>query len=160
MKNFIKRNMAKMRNKNYLLILTILFLFVQCESDEQKRFELAEKNMKEKWDRESYIELKKAEFDCFPYCEGSFKYTYIMANLFNDGRACSDITSEIVSWYRQNNLELDSVAISQIIYYLEKGANIGDASCKTALYLLFSRGDIPGFKGIVEVDTARANKYK
>ena len=152
--------MAKMRNKNYLLILTILFLFVQCESDEQKRFELAEKNMKEKWDRESYLELKDAEFYYSPYSENYIKYSYIMANHFNDGSACYDFANEIINWYHQNKLKLDSAATSQVIYYFEKGANLGDDYCKTALYLLFSNGGFTGYKGIVEIDTARANKYK
>ena len=160
MKNFIKKNMAKMKNKNYLLVLLTFFLFIQCESNEQKRFELAEKNMKEKWDQESYLELKDAVFYYSADAKDYIKYSYIMANCFNDGSACYDVASNIMNMYYQNKLKLDSAATSQVIYYFEKGANLGDNNCKNALYLLFCKGGAPCFNGMVEIDSARASKYK
>ena len=86
-------------------------------------------------------------------------YSYIMANRFNDGGACNDIASGIIALYSRYNLKLDSTATSQVIFYLEKGANLGDDKCKDFLYYLFTRGGTPRTK-LVEVDSVRANRYK
>lgn len=153
--------MVKILNRNSLVVLMALFFFVQCESNEEaKRIERAEMALREKWDHESYLEFKKAVlyYSDNPY--DYIQYSYIMANSFNDGRACYDVATQIRSMYRQNKVKLDSTATLHIINYLEKGANLGDDYCKTTLYLLYSRGGFFGFEGIVEVDSVRASKYR
>lgn len=152
--------MVKMKIKKCLLILISLTFFVQCGSNKKERFELAEKKLKEKWDRESYLEFMDAGiyYSDFGYLD-YLPYSYIMANRFNDGRACNDIASGIIALYSRYNLKLDSTATSQVIFYLEKGANLGDDKCKDFLYYLFTRGGTPRTK-LLEVDSVRANRYK
>lgn len=162
----IKENMVKIWNRNSLVVLMALFFFVQCESNEEaKRVERAEMALREKWDHESYLEFKEAVFyyDYSDYSDDSreyIQYSYIMANSFNDGHACYDVATHILDVYHQNKLKLDSTATAHMIDYFEKGAKLGNDKCKTALYLLYSRGGFSGFEGIVEVDSVRASKYK
>lgn len=153
--------MLKIWNRNSLVVLVTFLFFVQCESNEKSpRVERAEIDLKEKWDHESYLEFKDAVLHYSGNSHDYIHYSYIMANSFNDGRACYDLATQILNVYHQNKLKLDSTATAQVIDYFEKGANFGDDYCKTALYLLFSNGGFSGFKGMVEVDSARANKYR
>lgn len=86
--------------------------------------------------------------------ELEFPYVLILANRYNDPQACYAIYDIITELYDAYNIEMDSGTIQFILFYLNKGASLGERGCLRKLYELYSEGKY------IDKDMDKANEYK
>ena len=148
-----------------ILILTAVFC-VGCSRTPTPHEEFldAAMQLEKSWSHEDYMELKDHSFYCSCQSEGAdfydelFKYSWIMANKYNDSTACEDVAFYILSMYK--SVDLDSVSANLIVEYWKKGAMLGNSRCETALYLVYSgNGRSRAFRKFNMKDSILAEKY-
>lgn len=81
-------------------------------------------------------------------------YLLVLANRYNDGRACYQIYSETKDMYHGYGLKMDPGTIEFLMYYLTKGADMGHAGCCRELCVFYTYGIY------VEADADKAKKYR
>lgn len=60
-------------------------------------------------------------------------YALVLANRYDNATACYDIYIFTIQLYKHYNIDIDEGTREFLIYYLEKGARLGDKFCKEAL---------------------------
>lgn len=59
----------------------------------------------------------------------SLYYSFIMANKYQYAPACYNVYQQIIQMYAPNNKPVDSNSYNMAVFYLQKGAMLGDVSC-------------------------------
>lgn len=156
MKKFIKN----VRVSNSRRIMMFILPFISCSAYSQvltitpilsyKEIEQCKHNVihSGSWDDYVSLLLQKIEIDSL------VEYAAILADLYNDDEACFEVFRLTTLSYKKKNIEMDSNIISFVLAYLEKGAALGNQSCKKELYYIYSTGTY------VERDMEKAEKYK
>lgn len=81
-------------------------------------------------------------------------YVLVLANRYNNPYACEEVFILIKELYDSYNLEWDSQTIEFVLFYLNKGADLGRKSCLYKLYDFYLNGKY------VCKDIEKANHYK
>lgn len=72
--------------------------------------------------------------------ELEFPYVLILANRYDNPQACYSIYDLITEMYDAYNIKMDSATTNFVLYYLNKGADLGDGGCIKKLYELYIEG--------------------
>lgn len=59
----------------------------------------------------------------------SLYYSFIMANKYQYAPACYNLYQQIIQMYTPNNKPIDSNTYNMAVFYLQKGAKLGDVTC-------------------------------
>lgn len=86
--------------------------------------------------------------------ELEFPYVLILANRYDNPQACYVIYDLITEMYDAYKIEMDSATINFILYYLNKGADLGDGECLKILYEFYIEG-----KYVIK-NVEKANLYR
>ena len=79
-------------------------------------------------------EYSKYPNGCKNRYELEFPYALILANRYDNPQACYSIYDLITEMYDAYKMEMDSTTINFVLYYLNKGADLGDGACLKKLY--------------------------
>ena len=86
--------------------------------------------------------------------ELEFPYVLVLANRYDDPQACFEIYVLIKELYDSYHIGMDENTINFVLFYLNKGADLGNVACLRTLYHMY-------FNGInVIKDLDKANTYK
>ncbi|HOF16087.1 MAG TPA: hypothetical protein PLP76_04275 [Bacteroidales bacterium] len=85
--------------------------------------------------------------------ELEFPYVLILANRYDNPQACHSIYVMITELYDAYKIEMDSATIEFVLFYLNKGAELGDEGCLKKLYEFYIEGKY------VDKDVEKANSY-
>lgn len=86
--------------------------------------------------------------------EMEFPYVLILANRYDNPQACYSIYDLITEIYDAYKIEMDSATINFVLFYLNKGADLGDGECLKRLYGFYIEGKY------IAKDVAKANSYR
>lgn len=86
--------------------------------------------------------------------ELEFPYVLILANRYDNPQACYDIYVLIKELYDSYHIKLDTNTIDFVLFYLNKGADLGSIDCLKELYYMYCNGIN------VTKDLNKANIYK
>ena len=86
--------------------------------------------------------------------EMELPYVLILANRYNNPQACYSIYDLITEMYDAYKIEMDSATINFVLYYLNKGADLGSGECLKRLYEFYIEGKY------VMKDVEKANLYR
>lgn len=111
----------------------------------------------ESWGNLCFTEDK--EYSKYPNGEKNryeleFPYVLILANRYDNPQACYVIYDLITEMYDAYKIEMDSATINFILYYLNKGADLGDGECLKILYEFYIEG-----KYVIK-NVEKANLYR
>ena len=86
--------------------------------------------------------------------ELEFPYALILANRYDNPQACYVIYDLIMEMYDAYKIEMDSATMNFILFYLNKGADLGDRKCLRSLYEFYIEGKY------VMKNVEKANSYR
>ena len=86
--------------------------------------------------------------------ELEFPYVLILANRYDNPQACYEIYALIIEMYDAYKIEMDSATMNFILFYLNKGADLGDRKCLRSLYEFYIEGKY------VMKNVEKANSYR
>lgn len=86
--------------------------------------------------------------------ELEFPYVLILANRYDNPQACYSIYDLITEMYDAYKIEMDSATINFILFYLKKGADLGNGECLKRLYEFHIEGKY------VTKNVEKANLYR
>ncbi|MBQ7490144.1 MAG: hypothetical protein IJT51_06480 [Bacteroidales bacterium] len=174
MKRFINRKPVKLAN-SVMIIIAVLALLLPDNVSAQENFRetfsprytrAQTQKFKDSvmlsgdWNSAAYISwiydkefsrMKNGDDNTY---ELEIPYLLVLANRYNDGRACYAIYNETRTMYHGYGLEMDHGTIEFLLYYLTKGAELGDAGCCRELCVFYTYGIY------VEADADKAKKYR
>lgn len=101
------------------------------------------------------------EKECTKYPNGEknryeleFPYVLILANRYDNPQACYSIYDLITEMYDAYKIEIDTATINFVLFYLKKGADLGDGECLKRLYEFYIEGKY------ITKDVEKANTYR
>lgn len=86
--------------------------------------------------------------------EMELPYVLILANRYDNPQACYSIYDLITEMYDAYKIEMDSATINFVLYYLNKGADLGSGECLKRLYEFYIDGKY------VMKNVEKANLYR